>query len=73
MSSSAPFSFPCWDADVTMGAGSSILGYLFRMSEQQDTRGLELQKHDAALSALGYLCLELCVREKQTFVLFKTL
>ena len=63
MSLSTPVTFPSQDADMIMGAGSSILGHLFRMPEQQDPRGLELQKPYAALSALGCLCSDRCVRE----------
>lgn len=64
MSSFTPVTFPSQGAYMILGAGSSILGQLFRMPEQQDPRGLELQKPCAALSALACLCLDRCVREK---------
>lgn len=44
-----PFSpFPAdWHADVTLGAGSVILGYLIKRAEQKGRRGLGLRQHDA--------------------------
>ena len=64
MSLFMPVTFPSQGAYMILGAGSSILGQLFKMPEQQDPRGLELQQPYAALSALACLCLDRCVREK---------